>query len=254
MKDSGHDSASKRNWKHKEFRQPIRWTGPTLPRPWAAPALSPQSPLKAVLNLAPTTAEIEEHERSWNEAHNKYLEEQLRKPPLLAEEYGIDTQRDAWVSIVGRNDVWVLGLLLALAHDVVPGFRLDFGSRRGARDWTEEAQTGLIADVEAVKYRWQEAGRGKCSDRQACRILFQRPVYRPRYDDFYRRQLIDKRAISLNNRLVEARKKTIIGRLLAKYDGWIRQLLTDKVISLYAGDPSEAKAAKARVALWKIDA
>jgi hypothetical protein len=248
IEDLEHDleDDSGQKWKHRELGQRIRWTGPTLPAPWKGPALSEQSPLKALLNLAPTKAETEEHRHAWNEADNKYLEEQLRKLPLLAQHYGIHTQKDAWVGIVERNDVWVLELLLTLARVVVPGFQLDYGARRGARDWTEEAQIGLMADVEAVKYRWRADGRGKCSDRQACRILFQRPVYRPRYGDFYRAQSIDKRAISLNNRLAEARKKTIAGRLLAKFDGKIKQLLTDEIISLYGCDQSEAKAARAR--------
>ena len=93
--------------------------------------------LKAALNLAPTKAEIEEHQRAWKEADTRYIEEQLRKLPLLAQEYGIDTRGDAWVGIVERNDVWVLWLLLALAREAVPGFRLDFGSRRGSRIWNE---------------------------------------------------------------------------------------------------------------------
>ena len=164
----------KRKWKRKELRQPIKWTGPSL---------SAKSPRKALLDIAPTKAEIEEHQRALNEAYGKYIEEQLRKLPLLAQEYGIDTRGDAWVGIVERNDVWVLWLLLALAREAVPGFRLDFGSRRGARKWNEVAQAGLIADIEAVKHRWQEQGRGKCSDLQACRTLVSTPRYRKRYGD-----------------------------------------------------------------------
>jgi hypothetical protein len=151
--DWEHDSEddSRPKWKHRELGQPIKWTGP--------PPVSPQSPLKMLLNVVPTKAEIEEHQRAWNEADNKYLNEQLRKLPLLAQEYGIDTREDAWVGIVERNDVWVLGVLLALARKVVPGFRRDFGSRRGARKWNESAQAELIADIEAVKHRWREQRR-----------------------------------------------------------------------------------------------
>jgi hypothetical protein len=227
---------SRRKWKHKELGKPIRWTGPKL--------RSPRSPLKTMLKVVPTKAEIEEHQRAWNEADNKYFIEQLRKLPLLAQEYGIDTRDDAWVGIVERNDVWVLGVLLALARKVVPGFRRDFGSRRGARKWNESAQAELMADIEAVKRR---EGRRKCPDLQACRILVSSPRYRPRYGDFSSRQSQDKRARSLNNRLVEARNaKTLVARLLANADGELKQLLTERVISLFTHDPQDAASAKAR--------
>jgi hypothetical protein len=235
---------SRRKWKYKELGQPIKWTGP--------PLVSPQSRFKTVLGVVPTKAEIDEHQRAWNEADNKYLNEQLRKLPLLAQEYGIDTRDDAWVGIAERNDVWVLGLLVALAREVVPGFRLDFGSRRGARKWDEGAQAELIADIEAVKHRWQEQGR-KCSDLQACRILVSSSRYRPRYGSFSRGQSEGKRARSLNARLVEARNaKTWVARLLTKADGELKQMLTAQVISLFTCDPQEQASAKARHdALWK---
>jgi hypothetical protein len=230
------DDDSKPKWKHKELGQPIRWTGP--------PILSPSSPVKTLLNVVPTKAEIEEHQRVWNEAYKKYVKEQLRKLPLLAQEYGIDT----------RSDAWVLGLLLALAPEVVPGFRLDFGSRRGARKWDEGAQAELIADIEAVKHRWQEQGR-KCSDLQACRILVSNSRYRPRYGRFSRGQSRDKRARSLNTRLVEARNaKTWVARLLTKADGELKQMLTAQVISLFTCDPQEAASAKARHAALSASA
>ena len=135
---------------HKELRQSIKWTGPSF------------SPMKALLDVVPTEAEIKEHQRALNEAASKYIEEQLRKLPLLAQECGIDTPSDAWVGIFGRNDVWVLHLLLDFARQRVPGFRLDFGSRRGARKWNEGAQAELIADIEAVKHRWREQRRSEC--------------------------------------------------------------------------------------------
>jgi hypothetical protein len=198
------DRRSGRKWKNEQLRKPIKWTGPTLPMPWAAPALSAQSPLKALLNLAPTEAEIEEHQRSWNEADNKYREEQLRKLPLLTQEYALDTPN-------------------------------------------EVAQAELIADTEAVKHRWQEGRRRKCSDRQACRILVSTARYKPRYGDHNRGQSTEKRVCSLNNRLVEARNgKSWVARLLANADGKIKQLLTDEVISLFTCDPSEARAARTR--------
>jgi hypothetical protein len=239
------DDDSRPKWKHKELGNPIRWPGP--------PLLSPRSPLKMLLNVVPTKAEIEEHQRACNEADKKYVEEQLRKLPLLAQEYGMDTRSDAWIGIVKRNDVWVLRLLLALAPKVVPGFRLDFGSRRGARKWDEGAQAELIADIEAVKHRRQEERRGKCSDLQACRILVSSPRYRERYGRFSPRQSRDKRARSLNTRLVEARNaKTWVARLLTKADGELKQMLTAQVISLFTCDPQDAASAKARYeALWK---
>ena len=240
------DDDSRPKWKHKELGNPIRWTGP--------PVLSPRLPLKTLLKVPPTKAEIEEHQRAYNEADTKYVEEQLRKLPLLAQEYGMDTRSDAWIGIVERNDVWVLGLLLALARKVVPGFRLDFGSRRGARKWDEGAQAELIADIEAVKHRRQEEERrGKCSDLQACRILVSSPRYRERYGRLSPRQSQDKRALSLNTRLVEARKaKTWVARLLTKTNGELKQLLTAQVISLFTCDPQDAASAKVRYdALWK---
>jgi hypothetical protein len=46
--------------------------------------------------------------------------------------------------------------------------------------------------------------------------------------------------------------KTWVARLLANAEGEIKQLLTDKVISLFAFDPQEAASAKARHdALWR---
>jgi hypothetical protein len=237
--DWEHDPDSKRKWKHKELGQPIKWTGPQLG--------SAQSPIKMLLGLAPTKAEIEEHQRAWNEAHYKYINEQLRKLPLLAQEYGIDTRDDASVGILGRNDVWVLWVLLALARKVVPGFRLDFGSRLGARKWTEDLQAALIADIEAVKHRWRAEKRGKCPDLQACRILLSTKRFRARYGVFKLKQSTVKRARSLHTRLGEARRaKTGVARLLAKADGEFKQLLTDRVISLYTHDPQDAASAEAR--------
>jgi hypothetical protein len=171
----------KRKWKRKELRQPIKWTGPSP---------SAQSPLKAVLNLAPTKAEVKEHQRALNEAANKCFDEQLRKLPLLAQEHGIDTQSDSWVGVLDRNDIWILRLLLALAEKMVPGFRLDFGSRRGRRKWKEDAQAELLADIETVKRR------KNCSDLQACRILVSTKRYEARYGG-NRGQSKDKRARSL---------------------------------------------------------
>src|SRR5262245_19017372 len=118
LEDSEHDWEDdyRPKWKHKELGEPIRWTGPPL---------SPRSPLKTLLNVVPTKAEREEHQCACNEADKNYVEEQLRKLPLLAQEYGMDTRSDAWIGIVERNDVWVLWLLLTVAPKVVPGFRLD---------------------------------------------------------------------------------------------------------------------------------
>ena len=139
------------------------------------------------------------------------------------------------------------------AREVVPGFRPDFGSRRGARKWNEVAQAELIADIEAVKHRRREERRGKRSDLQACRTLVSTARYRPRYGSVAPRQSQDKRARSLNTRLVEARNaKTLVARLLANADGELKQLLTDQVISLFTHDPQDAASAKARHnALWK---
>jgi hypothetical protein len=253
MEDWEHDSEddSRKKWKHKELRQPIKWTGPTLPPTLPprlkGPALSPQSPFKMLLDQPATEAELEEHQRSWNEADNKYLAEQLRKLPLLAQEYAIDAPNDAWVGMVERNDAWVLGLLLALARGVVSGFGVDFGSRRGPRNWNEVAQAELIADVEAVK------ARRNCGDSETCRILVSSSRYKERYGRNPRRLSSQKRARSLNTRLVEARNaKTIVARLLANADGKSKQLLIDYVISLYACDSQDAASAKARAdALWK---
>jgi hypothetical protein len=229
---------SRRKWKHKELGRPIKWTGPRL--------ASPQSPSKTLLQIVPTKAEIEEHQRAWNDAGYKYLNEQLRKLPLLAQEYGIDTREDAWVGILERNEVWVLRVLLALARKVVPGFRRDFGSRRGARKWNASAQAELIADIEAVKHRRGEERRG-CSDLQACRTLVSTARYRARYGRFSPRQSLDKRARSLNSRLVEARNaKTLVARLLTNADGELKQLLTDQLISTFTHDPQDAASAKTR--------
>jgi hypothetical protein len=230
---------SRRKWKHKELGRPIKSTGPRL--------ASPQSSSKMLLQLVPTKAEIEEHQRAWNDADYKYLNEQLRKLPLLAQEYGIDTREDAWVGILERNEVWVLWVLLALARKVVPGFRRDFGSRRGARKWNASAQAELIADIEAVKHRRGEERRGKCSDLQACRILLSTARYRARYGRLYPKKSLEKRVPSLNSRLVEARNaKTWVPRLLADADGEFKQLLTYRVISLFTHDPQDAASAKAR--------
>ena len=193
-----------------------------------------------MLDVPPTKAELEEYQHALADAFGKYSEEQIRKLPLLAQEYGIETQNDAWVGIAKRNEVWVLLLLLALARQVVPGFKLDFGSRRGPRDWNEIAQAQLIADVEAVK------ARKNCGDSEACHILVTSPGYKKRYGGNLNLSS-QKRARSLNSRLVEARKaKTWVARLLTNADGEIKQLLTDSVIELFASDPAEAASAKAR--------
>src|SRR5262245_24838983 len=91
-----------RKWKNEQLRQRIKWTGPSTPEPEGL-----------LYAIAPTQAAKDEHQRAWNEAYKKYLEEQLRKLPLLAQEYGIDTQSN------GRNDFWALILLLALAEEAV---------------------------------------------------------------------------------------------------------------------------------------
>src|SRR5262245_42388461 len=213
-----------RKWVNEQLRKPIMWNGPaTQPMGWP------------LLGIPPTEAELQEYQRAFDDAWLEHTKEQIRKLPLLAQEYGIDT----------RDDGWVLALLLELASETVPGFGIDFGSRRGPRKWKEGERNDLIADVEAEKAR-----RG-CGDSEACHILVTSPRYTKRYGGNQRLSSV-RRARALNSRLVDARNETILGRLLAKSDGKIKQLLTHDVISLYASDPSEAKAAEARVdALWK---
>src|SRR5262245_58991390 len=121
-------------WKHKELRTPIKWTGP------------PPFPRGLLDAIAPSQTEEDEHQRARKIAASKVLEEQLQKLPLLAQEHGIEVPA-GHVGIVAPNDGWVLTLLLELASKVVPGFRTDFGARRGARKWDDVAQAELIADV-----------------------------------------------------------------------------------------------------------
>ena len=207
-------------WKHKELGKRIRWTGPVLPPPssdWTeakqwkkAPDRSLQSPLQATLGLAPTKVEKEERQRALNDAENKYLGEQLRKLPLLAQHYGFDAPKDSRIGIAGRNDVWLLNLVLVLARELVPGFVLDVGGRQGARAWDWVAQTRLIANIEAVKLD----GKRACGDSEACLRLVQQSKYKELYGKNPHKQSAHLRAASLNSRLSEARK-SLIGRLLA---------------------------------------
>ena len=240
-----------KKWKHKELSRRIRWTGPTLPSPpsdlppeqrWKkAPDPSPQSPFKALLGLAPTKAEIEEHQRAWNDASSKYVDEQLRKLPLLAQEYDSDVPNDAWVRIAERNEAWVLSLVLVLAQQLVPGFMLDVGERRGARVWDEVAQAGLIADVEAIRAR-----RG-CGDSEACSLLLKLPQYKERYGKNPKKQSLQKRAKILNSRLVDARTaESLIARMLAEENGTAKLLVVNSIISSYGCDPSDREEARAR--------
>src|SRR4029450_2054204 len=111
--------------------------------------------------------------------------------------------------------------------DTVPGFRLDFCSRRGSRKWNEGEQGRLIADIEAVK------ARKKCGDRGACHVLVTSPRYKKLYGENPKKLSSNKKAHALNTRLVEARNATIVARLLARADGTIKQLLTDRLIGAF---------------------
>ena len=149
--------------------------------------------------------------------------------------------------IAERNDLWLLNLALVLAQELVPGFMLDVGERQGARTWDSVAQARLIADIEAVKLD----GKKACGDYEACVRLVTRSEKRPEYKELYGKnpnnQSAHKRADSLNSRLSEARKRSLIGRLLANAENETKQQLIDGVISLFGSVPADRKAAKARV-------
>jgi hypothetical protein len=213
-----------RKWVNEQLRKPIMWTGPATP------------PLGTLLGSGPTEAELQEYQRASDDACGEYTKEQIRKLPLLAREYGIDT----------RDDAWALALLLALASETVPGFGIDFGARRGPRKWKEGKRNELIADVEAVKVR---RNRG---DSEACYILVTSPRYKKRYGGNPRLSA-EKRARALHNRLLEARKRRMsVAHFLANADGQLRQWLTAQAIELFASDPNDAASAKTQGdALWK---
>ena len=107
----GRDRREARKWKNEQLGKPIKWTGP----------LTTQAPGMPLLCVPPTQAEKDEHELAWVVAFKKYIDGQLQKLPLLAQEYGIDT----------RIDAWPLRLLLFLAEKEARGFRLDWGRRLG---------------------------------------------------------------------------------------------------------------------------
>ena len=168
-----------RQSKNDPLGQPIKWTGPSTLQP---PGL--------LFAIAPNQAEAEEHQRAWDNAHKRYFDEQLGKLPLLAAKYEVDPSRpDA-----------LLQLLLLLAAEVAPGFRLDWGRRGPPKKWDESKQKELMADIAAVQ-------RSKArSDQNACKILLTSPRYRARYDSYNPKGSLENRIKSLHNRLLEARK------------------------------------------------
>ncbi len=159
-------------WKHKELSRRIKWTGPTLPSPpsdlppeqrWTkAPNPSPQSPLQGILGLAPTDTEIEEHQRDWNDASDKYVDEQLRKLPLLAQHYGFDASNDAWIGIAGRNDLWLLNLVLVLAQELAKEALGAFEATKAKEPNRFQAQAGAamaadkLGDKAAARRNYQQ--------------------------------------------------------------------------------------------------
>src|SRR5262249_32288991 len=115
-----------RKWKHRELGRPVKWTGP-----------GPQ-PGGIFYEQAPTQEAKDEHERAWEAAYWKFREEQARKLPLLAQEYGIDTTSEAWP----------FRLLLLLAEKVAPGFRVNWGRHHGPQPtWTDSTWAELRADI-----------------------------------------------------------------------------------------------------------
>jgi len=217
---------SARKWKNRQLGQRIKWTGPSTPQPEGL-----------LYAIAPTQAAKDEHQRAWNEAYRKCFEERLRKLPLLAQEYGIDT----------RDDAWPIQLLLFLAEKEAPGLRIDWRGRPGPSPttWTDSTWAELRADIEVEKRKLKQQGL-RATDKQACRVLVSAPKYRRRYGKIGRGRSIELRAKLLNNQLVYARNsKGIAAKLMKKWPGPHSGI--DSLISIYALDPDERAAAQERI-------
>jgi hypothetical protein len=215
-----------RKWKNRQLGQRIKWTGP-----------STAQPEDLLYAIAPTQAAKDEHQRAWDEAYRKCFEEQLRKLPLLAQEYGIDT----------RADAWPIRLLLFLAEKEAPGLRIDWRGRPGPSPttWTDSTWAALRADIEVEKRELKEQGL-RATDKKACRVLVSAPKYRRRYGKIGRGRSIELRAKLLNNQLVYARNsKGMVAKLMKKWPAISSGI--DSLISAYALDLNARVAAEERI-------
>ena len=171
-----------------ELANPIKWNGPLT---------------REIISFVSVPEAIQrKNQAAWDRANLDAQKQIVEKLRLLRCHYGIDDD---------DPQTWPLLLALELARDWVRGFQIDFGrTRPGPKEvWNPLTYTQLVADVEAVKRA------RRCGDRQACRILVldRRGRYARR-----KGQLVEKAALTLKSRLVEARNpaRNLFARLFQK--------------------------------------
>ena len=130
------------------------------------------------------------HERA---ATAVLAQEYLRKLPLLFEHYGITDNND------------MAALVLALAHEHVPGFKVLQPlrrSKRGAKPkWDSDRLDSLLETVESIKLQ-----HPKFSDRRALRYVVGKPPYAAIWGKSTRSGSTEKRVETLETRLQQAKK------------------------------------------------
>ena len=177
----------------------VKWKG-DLNRSikWEGPGAEPETMLQQILAISATKAERKRHREAWNAAYAKIHEEQIRKIKLLGDHYGVDPGAPGAM-------FW---LLLRLASDTVPGFKIDFAPAKVGRPrkWSDpyiDRKSEIVADVESVKRR------RSCSSIEACRILLKGKKYKTRYDQY-------KNARTIENEYRKAQKPdSLVSRIAA---------------------------------------
>ncbi|MCD1644798.1 hypothetical protein [Aurantimonas coralicida] len=212
------------DWKG-ELDKPIKWDGP----------IRPSSTLHQLLGVAATDDEIAEYEAQLQAEQKRVFEERLIKVSLLAKHYGVNA----------TSEGGMLLLLMRLAEDTVPGFRIEYSHRRRGRPpkWKDAIgirRSELIIDVEVIKRS------RRCSDIQACHWLLKSPRFKARYGIG---TSLAKEPETLRNELITARKSNCLAvRLLANArDEAEKEFLLNSMIAELAIDSGAAAAAQIAV-------
>lgn len=176
-----------------KLNEPIKWTGPLLPP-------------KRLTELFETDADFKKRElqfqNEFHEARRLVIREQVNRIELLFKHYKLDNAKSGW------SEPMLATLVIRLAEDWVPGFKVDYDlvpQRRSGRKtkWDLFASLQLMQDVKKIKNNKKD-----CSDREACRIIIRNSERKKATSILYQNK--SSRGIEISRRVASKRAQNYL--------------------------------------------